>query len=103
MVGRWGVSEKLGPRTLIPRDGAGPLLSGNGEASPETLWLIDEEVQPIVYEAHADVTELLSQHREQLESLTHALLKAETLDAPDAYAAAGAQMRTAELEAAPVI
>ena len=35
-----------------------------------------------------------------LQSLAHALLKAETLDAPDAYAAAGVPMRTAELEVA---
>ena len=33
--------------------------------------------------------ELLSEHREQLEALTRALLEAETLDSPEAYAAAG--------------
>jgi cell division protease FtsH len=93
MVGRWGMSDKLGPRTLIPRDGQGPLLTGSGEASPQTQWLIDEEVQRIVDDAHAEVTELLTEHREQLDSLTHALLDAETLDAPDAYAAAGVSMR----------
>ena len=46
------------------------------------------------------MTQLLTEHREQLESLAHALLEAETLDAPDAYAAAGVPMRTTELEAA---
>jgi len=97
MVGRWGMSDKLGPRTLISRDGQGPLLTGAGEASPQTQWLIDEEVQRIIDNAHADATELLTEHREQLDRLTHALLKAETLDAPDAYAAAGVRMRTAEL------
>jgi cell division protease FtsH len=98
MVGRWGMSEKLGPRTLIPRDGQGPLLTGAGEASPQTLWLIDEEVRRIVEDAHVEVTQLLTEHRDQLDGLTHALLEAETLDAPDAYAAAGVPMRTAELE-----
>ncbi len=39
--------------------------------------------------AHEEVTRLLADHRDQLESLAQALLKAETLDAPDAYAAAG--------------
>jgi cell division protease FtsH len=100
MVGRWGMSDKLGPRTLISRDGQGPLLTGAGEASQQTQWLIDEEVQRIVDDAHAEVTELLTEHREQLDTLTHALLQAETLDAPDAYAAAGVRMRTAELAAA---
>jgi cell division protease FtsH len=99
MVGRWGMSDKLGPRTLIPRDGQGPLLTGAGEASEQTQWLIDEEVQRIVEDAQADVTQLLTEHRDQLNNLTHALLDAETLDAPDAYAAAGVRMRTAELEA----
>src|SRR5207245_10273614 len=27
MVGRWGMSEKLGPLTLLPSDGAGPVLA----------------------------------------------------------------------------
>jgi cell division protease FtsH len=98
MVGRWGMSEKLGPRTLISAEGRGPLLNGSGEASQQTQWLIDEEVQRIVDEAHAEVTKLLTEHRDQLDNLAHALLKAETLDAPDAYAAADVPMRAAELQ-----
>ena len=39
--------------------------------------------------AHAEVTALLSEHREQLDSLTAALLEAETLDEAEAYVAAG--------------
>jgi len=101
MVGRWGMSEKLGPRTLLPAEGQGPLLTGSGEASPQTQWLIDEEVQRIVDEAHVEVTKLLTEHREQLDDLAHALLEAETLDAPDAYAAADVPMRTAELDGIP--
>ena len=98
MVGRWGMSEKLGPRALLPSDGQGPLLPGTSETSPQTQWLIDEEVRRIVDDAHAEVTQLLTEHREQLHNLTHALLEAETLDGPDAYAAAGVPMRSAELE-----
>ena len=101
MVGRWGMSDKLGPRTLIPRDGQGPLLTGAGDASPQTQWLIDEEVQRIVDEAHVQVTQLLTEHREQLDNLSHALLAAETLDAPAAYAAASIPMRTVEVEDSP--
>jgi cell division protease FtsH len=99
MVGRWGMSEKLGPATLFPSDGQGPLLPGASETSPQTQWLIDEEVHRIVDDAHVEVTQLLTEHREQLDSLTHALLEAETLDAPEAYAAARVPMRGAELEA----
>jgi cell division protease FtsH len=50
----------------------------------------------MVDEAHAEVSDLLSDHREQLDSLTQKLLDAETLDAADAYAAAGVPMRAAE-------
>jgi cell division protease FtsH len=98
MVGRWGMSEKLGPLTLLPSDGQGPLLPGASETSPQTQWLIDQEVQRMVEDAHAEVTELLKSHRDQLESLAQALLKAETLDAAEAYAAAGVPMRGAELQ-----
>ena len=92
MVGRWGMSDKLGPVSLLPSDGAGPFLPGVSETSQQTQWLIDQEVQRMVEQAHANVTELLTSHRGQLESLAQALLVAETLDAAAAYAAAGVKM-----------
>ncbi|MBV9001486.1 MAG: cell division protein FtsH, partial [Solirubrobacterales bacterium] len=95
MVVRRGMSEKLGPLTLLPSDGQGPFLPGASETSPQTQWLVDQEVQRLVDELHAEVVELLSSHRPQLESLTQALLEAETLDAPAAYAAAGVPMPAA--------
>ena len=98
MVGRWGMSDKLGPITLLPSDGQGLFLPGASETSPQTQWLVDEEVRRIVDDAHEEVTHLLSGHRDQLDSLTHALLAAETLDGPDAYAAAGLPRRGAEPE-----
>jgi cell division protease FtsH len=98
MVGRWGMSDKLGPVTLLPTERQGPLLPGASETSPQTQWLVDQEVELLVQQAHANVTQLLSEHRDQLESLAHALLAAETLDASDAYAAAGIEMRMVEPE-----
>ena len=100
MVGRWGMSEKLGPVSLLPRDGSGPLLPGVSETSPHLQWLIDQEVQQLVEESHAAVTDLLRTHRGQLDSLAHALLLAETLDAGAAYAAAGVEMPAPALEEA---
>jgi len=93
MVGRWGMSEKLGPVTLLPSDGQSPFLPGASETSPQTQWLIDQEVQAMIEDAHGQVTELLTEHRAQLESLARALLAAETLDAPAAYAAADVPAR----------
>ncbi len=48
MVGRWGMSDKLGPVSVLPSDGAGPLLPGVSETSQQTQWLIDQEVQRMV-------------------------------------------------------
>jgi cell division protease FtsH len=101
MVGRWGMSDKLGPLALLPSEGAGGyLLPGAAESSQQTQWLIDEEVRRIVDVAHAEVTRLLTDHRDQLESLTRALLAAETLDSADAYAAAQIPAQAAEPEPA---
>jgi cell division protease FtsH len=97
MVGRWGMSDKVGPVAVLSSDGAGPLLPGVSETSEQTQRLIDEEVRRMVEEAHVEVTQLLSENRDRLESLSHALLEAETLDAADAYAAADVPMRAAEL------
>jgi cell division protease FtsH len=89
MVGRWGMSKAIGPVAVIPRDGAGPLLPGVAEVSPETQKLVDDEVRRIVEEAHREVISLLGDNRDKLDSLAHALLEHETLDEDDAYAAAG--------------
>jgi cell division protease FtsH len=89
MVGRWGMSDAVGPVAVLPADGAGPLLPGASETSDYTQRLVDEEVHRMVESAHEEVTRLLTDHREQLDRLAHALLRGETLDAPDAYAAAG--------------
>src|SRR5213076_3012398 len=49
MVGRWGMSEAVGPLAVIARDGAaGPLFPGVAEVSEETHRLIDGEVRRIV-------------------------------------------------------
>jgi cell division protease FtsH len=97
MVGRWGMSDKVGPLTALLGNGQ-PAYPGTNETSQQTQWVIEEEVHRIVEDAHAEVTHLLSEHRDQLDDLAHALLKAETLDAPDAYAAADVPMRAAELQ-----
>ena len=89
MVGRWGMSDAVGPVAVLPADGEGPFLPGVSATSESTQRLVDEEVRRLVDTAHQEVTRLLSDHREQLEDLAQALLKSETLDALDAYAAAG--------------
>ncbi|MGD0981222.1 MAG: ATP-dependent zinc metalloprotease FtsH [Solirubrobacteraceae bacterium] len=96
MVGRWGMSDSIGPVAVLPSENSGPWLPGASETSEDTQRQVDEEVHQLVAESHAEVTALLSAHREQLDSLAHALLEAETLDAIDAYAAAGLPAHVAE-------
>jgi cell division protease FtsH len=91
MVGRWGMSDQLGPITVLPSDGTQASWPSS-DPSPQTHWVIDQEVQQLVNTAHREVTQLLSDHRPQLDRLTTALLKAETLDAVAPYAAAEVQM-----------
>jgi cell division protease FtsH len=93
MVGRWGMNETIGPVAVLPRDGAGPLLPGAAEASPETQKLLDEEVRRIVDRSDEEVVALLGENRRRLDSLAAALLQHETLDEDAAYAAAGVERR----------
>jgi cell division protease FtsH len=88
MVGRWGMSRVIGPIAVIPSEARNPLLPGADAVSETTQRLVDEEVRRIVDEAHNAVSKLLSDNRDRLDSLTEALLAAETLDEDDAYRAA---------------
>ena len=90
MVGLWGMSDVIGPVTVITEDGSIP-LPGASDISPVTQQLVDEEVRHLVAQAHEQVTQLMSSHRDQLDALADALLAHETLDQDDAYAAAGIQ------------
>jgi cell division protease FtsH len=99
MVGRWGMSDAVGPLAVIPSEVQGPLYPGASEVSPSTQELIDVEVRKIVDRAYKDVVELLSEHRPQLDGLAEALLEHETLDEDAAYAAAGVDHRPSASDA----
>jgi cell division protease FtsH len=94
MVGRWGMSDAVGPLAVLPTEGRGMFLPGAAEVGVRTQELIDSEVRRIVEEAHKDVLALLAENRSKLDSLANALLEHETLDEADAYAAAGIQHTT---------
>ena len=94
MVGRWGMSDAIGFVRVLPSDGRGSFLGSSGESSEATQRVLDEEVRRLIDTAHLDVTAALTQHRQRLETLAQALLKTETLDELDAYAAAQMPPRT---------
>lgn len=86
MVGRWGMSERIGRLTAIPSDGQSPYgLS----AAPATLDAVDHEMRRIVDECYEKACRLLRENRDKLDALAEALMANETLDEAAAYAAAG--------------
>ena len=95
MVGRWGMSEAIGFVRVLPADGRGPFPGGSPETSEATQLVVDQEVHQLAEAAHTTVTIALTEHRDRLEALAQALLIHETLDEPDAYAAAQMPSRAA--------
>jgi cell division protease FtsH len=96
MVGRWGMSEAIGFVNVLPGDGRASFFRGAGETSEETQRVLDEQVRQLIDAAHREVTAQLTEHRHRLETMARALLKAETLDELDAYAAAQMPPRSVE-------
>jgi cell division protease FtsH len=85
MVGRWGMSERVGPVSVLPLEGD-PRMYG---VSDELLAAVDHEVRQLVDECYQEALRLLREYREKLDAIAAALLQHETLDEAEAYAAAG--------------
>ena len=85
MVGRWGMSERVGTLSVLPSEGD-PRMAGVSEG---LLDAVDEEVRRITDECYHEARRLLRQHRDQLDAIVAALLEHESLDEPEIYAAAG--------------
>ena len=96
MVGRWGMSDEVGPIAVTDGRQDGVLLPGAMPASEPTQELVDKEVRRIVEEAEREVVNLLEEHRGQLDSLANALLDRETLDQQEAYEVAGVSSPSTE-------
>jgi cell division protease FtsH len=90
MAGRWGMSERIGPVSVLPGPNDEPtLFPGAGDASEHTREVVDDEVRRILEECERTALAELEAHRDQLEALARALLEHETLDEADAYRVAG--------------
>jgi cell division protease FtsH len=91
MVGRWGMSEAIGPLAVTDGRADGALLPGAATPAPETQKLVDDETRRIVEQAEAEVIELLRRERARLDALAEALLEKETLEQAEAYEVAGVE------------
>jgi cell division protease FtsH len=85
MVGRWGMSERIGSVSVLPAEG-NPRMAGTSDAM---LNAVDEEVRRIVDECYAEARRLLKANRDKLDAIVKQLLIHETLDERGVYAAAG--------------
>jgi cell division protease FtsH len=99
MVGRFGMSDEIGFVAVLPQD-ADQAYPWTSQASERTRQRVDDEVKRIVDQAHDDAIRLLSEHRDRLDSLAEALVRRETLDQAQAYAAAGLTAPRDEVSAA---
>ncbi len=89
MVMRFGMSERLGPR-VFGHDHGQPFLgrefSSEPDYSDEIAREIDDEIRRIVESAHQRARDILTEHREALETTSQVLMKRETIE-KDEFAA----------------
>jgi cell division protease FtsH len=83
MVTRWGMSEKLGPRTF-GRDSSQPFLGRDfgheADYSEEIAREIDDEIRRIVEQAHERAREVLGGNIDELNRMSRILIQYETFD-----------------------
>ena len=93
MVREFGLSKTLGP--IGYPSGGSVFLGGGGPAmssrpfAEATQAEIDREVSRLLREAEERATELLKEHRSQLDSLVSLLLEMETVDGSEVYRLTG--------------
>ncbi|HEX5192051.1 MAG TPA: hypothetical protein VFW09_04550 [Solirubrobacteraceae bacterium] len=96
MIGRWGISSHFGAdvgtapaRRRLP-------FGAESSIADRTRQLIDDEVKRITDDCYAQAQAILTAHRAQLDRLAAELLRRDTLDEVDAYAAAGVELPAPE-------
>jgi cell division protease FtsH len=104
MVGSWGMSEAIGPMTVLADSDQAIAFPASSETSDDTQRLLDSEVRRILKEARKRVASVLRTHRDALDRLAEALIERESLDEAAAREAAGLDAdRAPASDAAPSI
>ncbi|XP_058452376.1 ATP-dependent zinc metalloprotease YME1L isoform X2 [Malaya genurostris] len=93
MVRDWGMSDKVGLRTIETSKGFG---APSEMLSPSTVEGVDSEIKKILSESYERAKTILKQHAKEHKALAEALLKYETLDAEDIKAILGGEKLPAE-------
>ncbi|MEA2189851.1 MAG: cell division protease FtsH [Solirubrobacteraceae bacterium] len=83
MVMRYGMSERLGPR-VFGHDHSQPFLgrefSSEPDYSDEIAREIDDEIRRVVEGAHQRARDILTEHRETLDTISEILIRRETIE-----------------------
>jgi len=83
MICKWGMSEKLGARS-IPQGDSGNYLAMDYNAedpvSEETMQLVESEVHDLMQNSYDQAFSILSEHEDQLKALAKLLLEKETVN-----------------------
>lgn len=86
MVTRYGMSEKLGPRTFGDREELvflGREISEQRNYSEQVAQEIDEEVKCIINTAYEKAREVLTTYRAKLDLVAQRLIQEETIEGPE--------------------
>ncbi|XP_055642377.1 ATP-dependent zinc metalloprotease YME1L isoform X2 [Toxorhynchites rutilus septentrionalis] len=93
MVRDWGMSEKVGLRTIETAKGFG---APSELLASTTVENVDGEIKKILSDSYERAKTILKQHAKEHKALAEALLKYETLDAEDIKAILGGEKLPAE-------
>ena len=87
MIGRWGMSDAIGPLSIEPGSGEGgyEMPFGGSPISERTKELLDNEMRRLLDECEVQATEILTSNDDRMTWLVDALLERETLDEAEAY------------------
>ncbi|GAB0098275.1 ATP-dependent zinc metalloprotease YME1L [Sergentomyia squamirostris] len=85
MVKDWGMSEKVGLRTIEGPKG----LQASESLGPNTVEMVDGEIKKILGDSYERAKAILKAHPKEHKALAEALLKYETLDSEDVKAIMG--------------
>ena len=88
MITRYGMSEKLGPRTFGKREELvflGKEISEQRDYSEGVAATIDEEVRGLIDNAYKNAFRIIESNRDKLEQLAQYLIQNETIEGDDLY------------------
>ena len=83
MVTRYGMSENLGPNVYAEKEGEvflGKSVTKSQQISEATMQKVDQEIRRIIDQQYALAQKIITDNRDKMEAMAHALLEWETID-----------------------